>query len=343
MFSPPEALSLDESLLLFRGWLKFRVYIKNKKSKYGIKFYELCSSTGYVLNIEIYKGKSNRDDARGSTKINSLVLRLLQPFLDKGHHIYMDNFYNSVQLSEILLKRKTHTTGTLHSNRKGNPKEVTEAKLKSGQHIWRRKGNVYVSKWRDKRDVLAITTGYQPKLIDTANRYGQPKVKPIEISRYNDHMSGVDRADQMISYYSCPRKTIRWHKKVIFHLLDVALWNAHYLFNCCNQNKKTLKQFRTEIIKSYLRISPDQKDGREFVNYVQITKSVPSKKSRLNAGHVLEAIPTPETVKGKRRIYKRCKQCYIIKKRKETAWQCRDCLGKPSLCVGECFQIWHST
>nr|CAI5853426.1 unnamed protein product [Callosobruchus analis] len=113
MFSPPEALSLDESLLLFRGQLKFRVYIKNKKSKYGIKFYELCSSTGYVLNIEIYKGKSNRDDARGSTKINSLVLRLLQPFLDKGHHIYMDNFYNSVQLSEILLKGKTHTTGTL--------------------------------------------------------------------------------------------------------------------------------------------------------------------------------------------------------------------------------------
>ncbi|VEN54098.1 unnamed protein product, partial [Callosobruchus maculatus] len=88
MFSPPEALSLDESLLLFRGRLKFRVYIKNKKSKYGIKFYELCSSDGYVLNIEIYKGKSNREDARGSTKINSLVLRLLEPFLDKGHHIY---------------------------------------------------------------------------------------------------------------------------------------------------------------------------------------------------------------------------------------------------------------
>nr|CAI5821226.1 unnamed protein product [Callosobruchus analis] len=84
---------------------------------------------------------------------------------------------------EILLKRKMHTIGTLRSNRKGNPKEVTEAKLKSGQHIWRRKGNVYVSKWRDKRDVFAITTGYQPKLIDSANRYSQPKVKPIEISQ----------------------------------------------------------------------------------------------------------------------------------------------------------------
>nr|CAI5818185.1 unnamed protein product [Callosobruchus analis] len=35
MFSPPEALSLDESLLLFRGRLKFRVYITNEKVNMG--------------------------------------------------------------------------------------------------------------------------------------------------------------------------------------------------------------------------------------------------------------------------------------------------------------------
>ncbi|KAJ8941176.1 hypothetical protein NQ314_010475 [Rhamnusium bicolor] len=134
MFSPQEALSLDESL----GRLKFRVYIKNKKSKYGIQFYDLCSSDGFVLNMEIYKGTNNIDDAR---KVQSL------------------------QLSECLQERKTHTTGTLRSNRKRNPKEITEAKLRAGEPVWRRCGNIYVSKWRDKRDVLAITTGFQPKLI----------------------------------------------------------------------------------------------------------------------------------------------------------------------------------
>ncbi|KAJ8934291.1 hypothetical protein NQ314_013478 [Rhamnusium bicolor] len=61
-FYPKKALSLDQSLLLFRGRLEFRVYIKNKKSRYGMKFYELCSSVGYVLNMEIYKGKNNVDD-----------------------------------------------------------------------------------------------------------------------------------------------------------------------------------------------------------------------------------------------------------------------------------------
>jgi len=42
-FSPYEALSLDESMLLWRGRLLFRQYIKNKKNKYGIKFFKLCT------------------------------------------------------------------------------------------------------------------------------------------------------------------------------------------------------------------------------------------------------------------------------------------------------------
>lgn len=54
-FNPYEALSLDESMLLWRGRLIFKQYIKNNH-KYGIKFYELCSPDDYVLNIEIYKG-----------------------------------------------------------------------------------------------------------------------------------------------------------------------------------------------------------------------------------------------------------------------------------------------
>lgn len=54
---PDINLSLDESLLLHRGILGFRQYIKGKKAKYGIKFYELCTPDGYVLNIDMYKGK----------------------------------------------------------------------------------------------------------------------------------------------------------------------------------------------------------------------------------------------------------------------------------------------
>nr|CAI5847847.1 unnamed protein product [Callosobruchus analis] len=56
-YAPEEHLSLDESMLLFRERLSFRMYVKNKKAKYGIKFFKLCAPNGYVFNIEIYKGK----------------------------------------------------------------------------------------------------------------------------------------------------------------------------------------------------------------------------------------------------------------------------------------------
>jgi hypothetical protein len=62
----------------------------------------------------------------------------------------MDNYYNSVTLSNVLLNKQTQVTGTLRNNRKGNPKEVVNKKLKKGEHVWKRRGLVYVSKWKDK-------------------------------------------------------------------------------------------------------------------------------------------------------------------------------------------------
>jgi len=52
----------------------------------------------------------------------------------------------------------------LRSNCRGNPKEVITKKLKRGDYIWRSNKNVYISKWKDKRDVLGLTTKNHPKL-----------------------------------------------------------------------------------------------------------------------------------------------------------------------------------
>jgi len=79
--------------------------------------------------------------------------------------------------------------------------------------MWRRKNCVYVSKWKDNRDVLCITTKVQPKLVQSENRLGHQighqKNEPAEIVEYNNYMSGVDRSDQMVCYYSSPRKTYK--------------------------------------------------------------------------------------------------------------------------------------
>ena len=43
-------------------------------------------------------------------------------------------------------------------------------------------------------------------------------------------MGGVDKSDQMLGYYSFTRKAVKWWKKVYFHLLSLALVNAHKIY-----------------------------------------------------------------------------------------------------------------
>lgn len=57
VYQPSKNLSLDESMILWRGRLLFRQYIKNKRHKYGVKLYMLTEPTGLVQKILIYTGQ----------------------------------------------------------------------------------------------------------------------------------------------------------------------------------------------------------------------------------------------------------------------------------------------
>lgn len=156
--------------------------------------------------------------------------------------------------------------GTLRANRKFNPKDVTQSKLKKGEIVWRRNDDIYVTKWKDKRDVLTISTAHHPELVETKNRFGDIKIKPKDVIDYNKNMSGVDRLDQMTSYYSSPRKTVRWYKKVLFHLLDMAVWNAYFLYRRYHP-KETFLQFRESLIMSLIQLPADITEGRQLVEF----------------------------------------------------------------------------
>lgn len=54
-------------------------------------------------------------------------------------------------------------------------------------------------------------------MIIFKNRNGKEQMKPEAIWNYNRFMSGIDRQDQMNSYYPFTRKTIRWYKKIGIH------------------------------------------------------------------------------------------------------------------------------
>ena len=61
IYCPNKNISIDESMMLWKERLVFRQYVKNKRHKYGIKFYELCESDGIVLKVKIYSGEKTLD------------------------------------------------------------------------------------------------------------------------------------------------------------------------------------------------------------------------------------------------------------------------------------------
>ena len=84
------------------------------------------------------------------------------------------------------------------------PKKVVSSKLKKGQQIAKRKGRIIVLKWKDKRDVMMLSTCHSAKMITVNRRKRQrdEKKKPESVISYNNCMCEVDRIDQLMSYYS---------------------------------------------------------------------------------------------------------------------------------------------
>lgn len=77
----------------------------------------------------------------------------------------------------------------------------------------------------------------------------QPIQKPAAVVDYNKNMGAIDRSDMMLSSKECARKTVKWYKKLFFHMVDLALLNAHALYSTQNTELKPLGDFQLEVIR----------------------------------------------------------------------------------------------
>lgn len=251
---PGENLCVDESIIPFVGRLSFRQYIQNKRHRYGIKVFKLCTNDGYTVGFKIYAGQESVPGMGLSTKI---VMELSEDYLDMGRTIFTDNWYTSISLANELLSRSTNSVGTLRSNRKFNPKNVIDAKLKKGEIISNKnENNILVLKWKDKRDVLMLSTKHNDNVIETTNKYGKKIVKPKVVFDYNKAKAFVDISDLRGSYHSPLRRSLKWYRKVAFDiLLNTSLLNALTLFTTVTGNKMGVTAFRESILKSLIQKS----------------------------------------------------------------------------------------
>ena len=224
LYVPEQNISIDESLLLWKGRLKWKRYIPLKRSRFGIECYILAEAeTGYVWGLIVYVGKNtvysynipdmSEEDKQKLTKPTSIVLSLISPLLNKGYTLGIDNFYTSPELINILIAHKTDCIGTVRANRKHLCPEVKEKKLKKGELVAGFNNKVMHLKWKDKKYVNMLSTIYDDKMenIEKGNR---SSIKPKVCIEYKKkHMGGVDLLDQVTSYNSCTRKGIKKYYK----------------------------------------------------------------------------------------------------------------------------------
>lgn len=202
----------------WRGRLQFRQYIKNKSHKYGVKLYKLCTPEGCTHSIIVYTGKG--EGGRELDHRQKTVMRLIKDLINEGRIVITDNFYNSTNLAEELIKNKTFLCGTLRANRRGLPKKVVSTKLKKGEIVGKMNPKEIggVIKWVDKRPVYMISTCriHNTELINTnkQKRTGELIKKPACVLIYNDNKKGIGYSDQMSSYYTSLKRGIKWFRRL---------------------------------------------------------------------------------------------------------------------------------
>ena len=107
VWKPSKNIRIDEGVIPFRGKVHFKVYNPDKPDKYGVKSYQLCdSSNGYCCRFEIYTGV-NQEPPSAKGKTYDLVMRLMQPYLNVGRCLYVDNYYTSPTLFAELYRQNT--------------------------------------------------------------------------------------------------------------------------------------------------------------------------------------------------------------------------------------------
>lgn len=350
LIDPGETVAVDECLVLYKGRLHFRQFIKTKRSRFGMKLFCLCPSDprlrGYTYNFALYFGKdvyvvdhiSNTEHLSMSERV---VVFLFQELLDQGREVILDNWYTSLRLAEFLLSKNTYVTGTIRVNR-GVPKELTETPLQTFQTCFVRKGDVLVIRYKDKRDVYVLTTklkaGFvEKKRFHTSTSTNIPIQKPKPIDHYNQNMGSVDAVDQDIEPYDCTRKSYTWFKKIGIHMIQRMVLNAKVLYSIAHENKQVgvlefTKLLCDDLLHKYAPTYSKLKEGYKA--------GLKDKKKTLSKEHVLAS---QTKAQGCRRKRTTCKICYKTNKvRKYTSNFCATCPDAPAFCTKEHFNEFHN-
>lgn len=170
-----------------------------------------------------------------------------------------------------------------------------------------------------------------------------------DLLTYFLQMFGTDLSDQYLSYYHILRRSLKWTRKLAFHLFNLAVVNAFILWKKTqNEKKERNEQYEKIVADSHYRFRYNLAAqllalGREY--------GAPTPRSRTNTSAAKEStarltesgthFPANNPATARRnKGSRKCHVCTQMDITKSTCYQC--CICKVPLCVVPCFQIFHT-
>lgn len=302
-----------------------------------------------IMYCTTYIGKDGSLQSSGKGVTHDIVMQLTEGYQGKNHHLYVDNFYTSPTLFTSLWNASTGACGTLRCNRAGTPGIIKKPpKMSKGDIITHRNGQLFFLKWKDKREVTVCTTIHDDSLVTKRRRTSsvpggfEEISKPVAVEEYNHFMGGVDKMDQLLSYYGFSRRTFKWWRKAFFNLFDMAIINAYILYTLSAQDNRKLSHlhFRIELAKQLLHEAshPVQSSSSQLLTSHSSQASL-SRAARLTERHF------PDKVSARSNGTPGQRDCAVCsgtrgRRRKTTTYCCKQC--GVGLCIVPCFELYHT-
>ena len=162
-----------------------------------------------------------------------------------------------------------------------------------------------------------LTTNHDLNVVNSGrkNRRNEEVMRPEIIVSCNERKQGIDISDQMASYFTPLRKTIRWYHKIgLKFLLNTAVINVLIIYQEIRSNTKIqISKFRHDFIYSLAKmVKPElRSSGRRTPQTLLDRLCAASAVS-----HRLDKYLERDNKNGLQR--KRCSSCYSEIKKSNT-------------------------
>lgn len=319
-YNPDLKMTVDEQLLSFRGRCSFRMYMKAKPDKYGLKVVTLNdATTSYLYHAIPYLGKVTLEGQLSGETIPEYYFRkVTEPIHGTHRTVTCDNWFTTIPMLDRFVDEPyaLSITGTVRKNKKEVPAEFKVAsKTVPDTKFCFSRNNILLSHTPKKNRIVLVASSYT-KSTDIVN--GKPQV----IQHYNKTKGGTDTFDQLCHAYTVTKRTNRWPMRYFFGMLDQAAVNARILLTCSNANKNSKEKTSAKDCLQKLALHLVRPLLRTRINNPTLRRDI-----RLGISGILNENETSED--SEERIYlskkQRCGLCTRAKDRK-TKEKCPVCI-----------------